>query len=351
LTPSQQIENMQQTPQKVSKPLPSPLERSSIKEPLENQRTVKELETLFPNYKVQNELGDGKYGKVYRVYDKNKDQYVVVKCVELLQNISKQLTIEQKLKFGRSLFFVEVEMHKRFSNLDLSPKLLGYRFSASRGYIVMEFVEGTLGSLLKSNLVEMEESEMDEIINLIEELLQELCTSQVEHGDLHLENIGYVHETNEEGETKKVLKLLDFGNSCCPKNVISCDSALECYQLFRGFCIKYKDIFAANLTTNTTDSIKLNHQFRLLMKKFLQMNVSGMTVEELLLKIEDERKVAETVIYFINDNMYGLMQTMLKQISDQSQLLLNVYNQKRRAEIGANVDNYNLFSQYPPPKL
>lgn len=345
LQPQIQRQPLLQTPVKIPRNVVPAVPKSNIKEPLDSQRTVQELEEIYPNYKVVRVLGDGRYGKVYSVHDSVNNKDLVVKCIQLLQNTPPSLSSEDALRFGRSVFFIEVSMQMKFHKLGISPKVLGYKISQTRGFLEMESVDGTLGSLLKSSLVQMSESEMNFIIEQIQELMQNMCSFQVEHGDLHLENIGYKNVIRN-GEEVRILQLLDFGNACCPKRTISCEPELQSYQLFRSFCMKYRQTHEA---IDTSEVETLNRQFRTLMKKFLNIELANTTVKKLLLQVKDETKVAASVIYFIDDDLFSLMNLMADKISNQSQILLNNYIQNRNSIIGANASNlYSFLAQEGP---
>lgn len=133
-------------------------------------------------WEILNPVGEiGAYGEVWTAYSQQNDCDYVLKYMPFDTN-------------SREDIINEMEIQDRCADLGLGPKIQDAWLCKDGGAIVMQFFQMTVKQLLriyKSNRVR------DQIIDQVLNLINELHSHRISHGDLHLNNIMVEPENKE----------------------------------------------------------------------------------------------------------------------------------------------------------
>lgn len=123
-------------------------------------------------------------------------------------SISKKGTrTERAVKIVSRNPYSEIKTQKLIASKGGAPKIVETcKFAKDKWIIISEKVEGTVDALTENKLSKVK---LDRIYSEITRLIGVMEKCNMSHGDLRLENIGYVHRK----DGKIVLKILDFGES------------------------------------------------------------------------------------------------------------------------------------------
>ena len=171
---------------------------------------------LPDNYVIKDCLGQGAFGSVLLICDKNKPSDCKALKVVKIKTREKLKDFLDEIKYGRL-----------FSNYGLGPEifdtlLLNRPNGKKLGIIVMEKIDMTLEKFLRD---EQRRDTLDRIINWIQHYVNQMCKYNLVHGDLHFDNIGL--KLTKDGKMRPLL--IDFGYSSRNK----CEPMLEYLQLLR----------------------------------------------------------------------------------------------------------------------
>ena len=171
---------------------------------------------LPENYVIKDCLGQGAFGSVLLICDKNKpSDCKALKVVKIKKR--QQLTdFLDEIKYGR-LFFKYGLGPEIFDTL-----LLNRPNGKKLGIIVMEKIDMTLEKYLRD---EKPRHILDRIVNWIQNFINEMCKHNLVHGDLHFDNIGL--KLTKDGKMRPLL--IDFGYS----TKFTCQPMIEYLQLIR----------------------------------------------------------------------------------------------------------------------
>lgn len=149
---------------------------------------------LADKYDIQEKLGSGGMGIVYKAYDKENDRDVAIKILSPLKNKE-----ENRSRLRREF--------RSLSNLEHPNiiKVYEYEIQSQNSYLVMEYLSG-------KNLIQWRKEqthvETDKILDIIYQIcsaLEYIHSSGIIHRDLKPQNLMFVDETHEK------MKLMDFG--------------------------------------------------------------------------------------------------------------------------------------------
>lgn len=149
---------------------------------------------VLPGWKITKLLGNGSFGVAFGTRGPNNEAGAL--------KIMKENKID--------LVDGEIKMGKKFHKLGLSPsvtKVKTFKMGQNSFHSIhMDRLDGILGSYLASNpskkIIKM-------IIDKTLRVVKKLSDNNIVHGDLHFENIGYIH-SREKGEVGK-LQVIDHG--------------------------------------------------------------------------------------------------------------------------------------------
>jgi hypothetical protein len=168
---------------------------------------------IFPDfvYNINKILGNGEFGTVFSSIEPNGDQSAV------------KVMFDGKLMNGlkNTLYSVkrEVNMGNLFYGMGLAPKILNFGKKQFNNGITLHFIkmiqiDGIVKKYLQKNRTEIE---LEILVNKIFDVIIILKNNNMNHGDFHIGNIGYM--IKDDGEME--IKLIDYGMS----------SHIECVEL------------------------------------------------------------------------------------------------------------------------
>jgi len=145
------------------------------------------------NYSFVDYLSHGKFG-----------------VTSLMKDIQGNVVVLKVQKLIDEKFLKEVQVMKRFSELNIGVHLKGYCFIENQrkikyGVIIMEKVDGVLKDLFKQEQFSTEK--LDRIGQEFIQIIQIMQKEHISHNDLHFGNIGYTKDSS--GHIN--LRLIDFG--------------------------------------------------------------------------------------------------------------------------------------------
>jgi len=166
-------------------------------------------------YEIYDFINRGKFGSVFLICNKHTGG----NCKALKVSLFKK---DDKIKFEK-----EVEMQKEFHKYGLSldvihSDMIRLDKKYMIGIIIMDLIEGTIYDFLKKK---RNTFVLNRIIEWLQIILKKMCKYNLIHGDLHLDNIGYI--ITDEGKMRPVI--LDFGWAAPGK----CKPMLEILQFIR----------------------------------------------------------------------------------------------------------------------
>lgn len=161
---------------------------------------LKDIKVKDVDYRIIKKLGQGEYGRVYKVEIKNKIYAL------------KELDISDK--DTAHSFLNEIKKYKKVNKIkpQISPKYYDSWINEENGYILIEYMNyGTLGEYIniKGSLNKKEYSK-------IEILIKTLHKHKLYHNDLHLNNILLSMKNNNIN-----FFISDFGLALSNKNIIN----------------------------------------------------------------------------------------------------------------------------------
>ena len=201
----------------------------------ENEMQIQEtfpvvLAVYPPRYGMTNgvEIGKGGYGKVYKVMDRLKQQYVAIKKVDTLATKNPEKTMQQTIQETKILARLE-----HGPNIARLVSSFRYQRSATTLYIAMELCTGgnlfkVLEGLLPGRL---EELDAKKITKQLLEAVAYCHEQKIAHLDIKPENIMLANEWKNDGDPFPDIKLIDFGlastfetmTACSDLKVPNCD--------------------------------------------------------------------------------------------------------------------------------
>lgn len=142
-------------------------------------------------YTIKKMLGEGQYGIVYLVEDKEKKKYVM-----------KQLKKKISKKNRNKLFYEEMTL-KRLHNTHFPKFIENYKDDYSEGYI-LEYIEGEVfEDILREDGYQFKRDEIYGICAQLLDMTEILHSYNIVHRDIRLPNV--IRKENQE------LSLIDFG--------------------------------------------------------------------------------------------------------------------------------------------
>jgi serine/threonine protein kinase len=148
-------------------------------------------------YEIENSIGIGGFGAVYRAAQKQLDRIVAIKML----NTTLLLEAEGLPRFEREAKAIDSLKHKNI------VRLYGYGTWQQAPYMVMEFIDGTS----VDHILKIDESiEPPRALRIIKQVFEGLACAHaagVVHRDLKPSNI----MITEDAEGKECVKLIDFG--------------------------------------------------------------------------------------------------------------------------------------------
>ena len=151
--------------------------------------------------KITGLFGMGSFGFVFANTEPNGER-IAVKVSSINEHTTED-DLNAEVRISKIFFDLGVGLEiKKFgtAHIENSGRDL-------HGFIQMERINGTLWDLLKAK--EWNKSEIHEIVSKIFDIIKIISDNNLFHGDLHLQNIGFI--TDSYGELQ--LKLIDFGRS------------------------------------------------------------------------------------------------------------------------------------------
>ena len=150
----------------------------------------------FSEFIIKEKLGEGNFGKVYKVYNKDNDQYYALKEFLIKDENEEKINKIQK----------EAEILSKFNSNNIVEYYDSFRDN-EKFYILMEYCEkGHLKNFInKRNSVLIEEKIISKIIKQICLGIKEIHDNNIIHRDLKTENI-FLKENYK-------IKIGDFGIS------------------------------------------------------------------------------------------------------------------------------------------
>lgn len=148
----------------------------------------------FDKLKFKDALGEGFFGRVYRVTDgKNYDDRFVAKVFQS----PKALAIVNKVLYDVS-FGGETTALKELGSKNVSPKIYFEKNTFSKRYYVMEAMNETLNDIFRHDYFTRSH------LNKLTKLLQRLFKTQYRHADLHVNNVMWNDRLND-------FRIVDWG--------------------------------------------------------------------------------------------------------------------------------------------
>ncbi|CAD8080298.1 unnamed protein product [Paramecium sonneborni] len=162
------------------------------------------------NYIIEQSIGKGTFGKVYRGLHKPTQQFVAIKILE-------KSRIEQAADFTRIQREIHILRKLRHPNIVQLYEILE---SETKIYLIMEFISG--GELFQHIIKHkrLSESEAAALFSQIIEAIEYLHSLKVAHRDLKPENLLLEKDT---------LKVVDFGLSNIYSDLLSTPCGSPCY--------------------------------------------------------------------------------------------------------------------------
>ncbi|CAD8061805.1 unnamed protein product [Paramecium primaurelia] len=162
------------------------------------------------NYIIEQSIGKGTFGKVYRGLHKPTQQFVAIKILE-------KSRIEQPADFTRIQREIHILRKLRHPNIVQLYEILE---SDTKIYLIMEFVSG--GELFQHIVKNkrLSENEAAALFSQIVEAIEYLHSLKIAHRDLKPENLLLENNT---------LKVVDFGLSNTYSDLLSTPCGSPCY--------------------------------------------------------------------------------------------------------------------------
>ena len=169
------------------------------------------LRTLFPPFvnRITGVLGDGEYGTVFSTRGVNGEKTAVKVMRETFDEDGDPVNREEDVTR-------EMDMGNIFHEFGLAPKILDVDSQRiptlfGNGRVTIHFISmGRVDGTVKSFLSEGPKSdeEIEELFEKVFDVIIELKNANLNHGDMHIGNLGFIMEN---GEMK--IQLIDYGMS------------------------------------------------------------------------------------------------------------------------------------------
>ena len=171
-------------------------------------------------YEIQERLGKGGFGSVYKAKSKTTNEYRAIKLIDLLdirQKIEQAINIndvEAAFKKSKKDISSELNNMKICSNSNKNEYSVGYyeSYETEKEFaIVMELCDGNLLKILKDNGNGFSPDEIYNIMSQLNNTFKIMKENKIIHRDIKLENVLIKYKNGEESDF--TVKLTDYGIS------------------------------------------------------------------------------------------------------------------------------------------
>ena len=209
------------TPNKINNNNNNKIPKYNKKEPLIKNEKTKEKEENIKNklspgkfnindYKIKRQIGEGSFGQIFLVEDKEKNQYALKKIIadssEDINSIKQEyqilIDIQNNNKNINVVNIIGISNYK----LDMTTHVL---------YVLMELASTDWEKEIlkrKTNKKYYEETELMEILSILAKSLSILQKQNISHRDLKPQNILVFYQNNQKNK-EAIYKLADFGEA------------------------------------------------------------------------------------------------------------------------------------------